>query len=87
MYNVEISSKAKRELKGLAGENYTIFERVRSAILELGSNSTPHGVKKLRGYPNYYRIRVGDYRIIYSIEHQILKIEIIRVGHRRDVYR
>jgi len=43
--------------------------------------------KKIRGKENHYRIRVGDYRIIYSPQHDTLIIRVIRIGHRRDVYR
>ena len=43
-------------------------------------------IRKIRGLENHYRIRVGDYRIVYSPQHDKLVIRVIRVGHRRDVY-
>lgn len=47
----------------------------------------PHGYKKMVGLEATYRIRVGNYRIIYNILNKELSVEIIRVGHRKDVYR
>ncbi|BBD58903.1 plasmid stabilization system [Nostoc sp. HK-01] len=47
----------------------------------------PHGVKKLKGKENAYRIRVGDYRIIYDIFDDVLLISVIEVGHRSNIYK
>jgi len=47
----------------------------------------PHGVEKMSGERNAYRIRVGDYRIIYEIHDAVLIVVVVRVGHRRAVYR
>jgi len=53
----------------------------------LTRNPRPHGVKKLSGEQNLYRIRAGDYRIIYQIRDKELVVLVLKLGHRRDVYR
>lgn len=60
--------------------------RILSAVEELSANPYPAGTKKLVGAEHSYRIRVGDYRIVYSIWTSRLTIEIVRVGNRKDVY-
>ena len=50
-------------------------------------NARPNGCKKLKGVKNSYRIRVGDYRIIYKIVDNLLVIEIVAIGHRKDIYK
>jgi mRNA interferase RelE/StbE len=60
--------------------------RILKAVEQLSTDPYPSGVRKLAGSEHTYRIRVGDYRIIYSILASALLIEIIRVEHRRDVY-
>lgn len=62
-------------------------ERVLTAIEGLEISPRPSGVKKLEGAHNLYRVRSGDYRIIYSIEDGQLVVIIIKVGNRRDVYK
>ena len=57
------------------------------SVESLAEDPLQTGSKKLVGSDSIYRIRVGDYRIIYSIEFSVLTIEIIKVGHRRQVYR
>ena len=61
--------------------------RVVAAIKELADNPYPQGVKKLSGFDRTFRIRVGDYRVLYDIYENRLVIEIIRIRHRKDVYR
>ena len=56
-------------------------------IQELRTEPSQNQSRKLRGHDNIYRIRAGTYRILYSIEHQHVTIIILKVGHRRDVYR
>jgi len=60
--------------------------RVLAAIKALAQSPRPAGVTKLRG-EDLWRIRVGDYRVVYAIEDQRLVVTIVRVGHRREVYR
>ena len=60
--------------------------RIQGAITTLASNPVPPVSKKLVGRDNY-RLRVSDYRIIYSIHENILTVKIISIGHRREIYR
>ena len=82
-YSIEWKRAAAQELKKLPRE---VVERVLKAVEQLATEPYPSGVRKLVGAEHTYRIRVGDYRIIYSVMASALIIEIIRVGHRRDVY-
>jgi mRNA interferase RelE/StbE len=59
--------------------------RAALAILELAANPQPHGVEKLKGYTHTYRVRIGDYRIVYEIVGE--DVTVITVRHRKDVYR
>ena len=61
--------------------------RVREAIDKLAHSPKPMGCEKMKGMKNGYRIRVGDYRVVYEIVDQVLIIYVIRVDHRKDVYR
>ena len=63
-----------------------ISTRIENSLLQLQENPRPAGCKKLKGR-NGYRIRVGDYRIIYEIEDFILRVIVIDVGHRKDIYK
>ena len=64
-----------------------IQERLRPPIDSLAINPRPPGVKKLKGGAGYWRIRVGDYRIIYTIQDDRLIVTVVRIGNRRDAYR
>ncbi len=52
----------------------------------LSSNPRPKGCKKLQGYDNVYRVRYSDYRIVYTVNDDVLVVEIIHIGNRKDVY-
>jgi len=82
-YRVVISETADRQLSRLERR---IQERIRDRIDALADNPRPPGVKKLKGYRDYWRIRVGDYRIIYTIQDDRLIVTVLRIGNRRDVY-
>jgi mRNA interferase RelE/StbE len=82
-YLVEIGKKAERELKSLRG---SISLRVGERLMRLGANPRPPGCKKLRGTP-FYRIRIGDYRAIYTVVDKEQKVIILSIGHRGEVYR
>lgn len=82
-YSVEWKSSALRELKKLPRD---VVPRILSAVEDLASDPYPAGTRKLAGAEHSYRIRIGDYRILYNIWDSRLVIEIIRVGNRRDVY-
>ncbi|MBE9031636.1 type II toxin-antitoxin system RelE/ParE family toxin [filamentous cyanobacterium LEGE 11480] len=64
-----------------------IAARINEAILVLEDNPRPDGVVKMKGGDHLYRIRVGDYRVIYKIDDEQLVILVVRCKHRRDVYR
>jgi mRNA interferase RelE/StbE len=82
-YSIFIKKSAARELEGLAkGDLRKVLER----IATLGENPRPAGAEKLAGV-ELWRIRQGDYRIVYSIEDDALTVWVVKVGHRREVYR
>lgn len=83
-YKVEWKNSAKKELKRLPRQ---VIAKVISAVEKLPDNHYPAGSKKLVGTEHTYRLRTGDYRIVYSIQNDRLIIEIIRVAHRKDVYK
>lgn len=82
-YSLEITSSAQRQFKKLPP---SIQEDITLKILALEKNPRPHGVKKLKVF-EYYRIRTGDYRIIYSIDDQKELVKVLDLGHRKDIYR
>lgn len=82
-YSLEFVPSARKALAKLPWE---VRKRIQAAIDRLADNPLPPGVQKLQGEPGY-RVRVGDYRIIYDVEHGRLTILVIRIGHRREVYR
>lgn len=83
-YQIEFKSSALKELERLPRQ---IIPKAIAVIKGLAENPFPQGVKKLAGFERTYRVRVGDYRIMYEIHEDRLIIEIIRVKHRKDVYR
>jgi mRNA interferase RelE/StbE len=83
-YRIEWKRSAAKELQSLPPE---VIRRILTVVERLANNQVPHGAIKLTGFEQTYRVRVGDYRIVYSIYQTILVIEIVRVAHRRDVYR
>ena len=82
-YTVSYTGSARRELRRLSRE---MQRRVQGAVEALGREPRPQGCVKLTGSP-YWRIRVGQYRVIYEIEDDRLVVVIIRVRHRREAYR
>ena len=84
MYTIEIAPATERKLKKLSAD---ILKRIIKAILKLEQDPRPLGVKKLSGEDELYRIRVGDYRIVYQIRDNELTVLVVRVAHRREVYR
>ncbi len=83
-YEVEISRTAERQLRQLPTQDQL---RIARAIVALGQEPFPRGVRKLTGYDDVYRLRVGRYRVLSSVEESRLVIIILKVGHRKDVYR
>ena len=82
-YQVVLKRSAERELDQLRGP---AFERIKRKLLGLEQNPRPVGGQNLHGQ-DAYRIRVGDYRILYVIDDAARRIDIIAIGHRRDIYR
>ena len=82
-YTVELIPAARKALRHLPPD---IQKRIILALALLRDVPRPPNVKKLRGWADRYRIRVGDYRIIYRIKDDALLVLVIRIGHRRDVY-
>ena len=83
MYSLFFSPSARRDYKKLP---HAIIKNVNSAIDALKSSPRPAGSKKLTNR-NAYRIRIGDYRIIYEIHDDTVTVLVIRIRHRREVYR
>lgn len=83
-YTVELSNRAKRDLAALSPQVQT---RIVKALRKLEANPRPAGIEKLKGEDNAYRLRVGDYRVLYEVHDKILLVLVVRVGHRREVYR
>lgn len=83
-YSIEWKSSAAGELKKL---DKAVFRKVLELVESLSANPRPVGVRKLAGAENTYRVRCGDYRIVYTIQDRKLVVEIIRVGHRSNIYK
>ena len=81
-YTVELTLSAQKQLSKLPN---IIAERIEESLLELEENPRPVGCKKLKGR-TAYRIRIGDYRAIYTINDTVLTVIVIKIGHRREVY-
>jgi mRNA interferase RelE/StbE len=82
-YRIELTRAAERDLRGLSRD---VLRRVDRKIQALSNDPRPHGAKKLEGRANTYRVRVGDYRILYEVEDTAILVLVVRVGHRREVY-
>ena len=82
-YQIIILPAAQKSLSKLPKK---LQLRIQGVITTLASNPLPPAAKKLVGRDNY-RLRVSDYRIVYSVHENILTVKIVSVGHRRDVYR
>ncbi|MEA5602247.1 type II toxin-antitoxin system RelE/ParE family toxin [Nostoc sp. UHCC 0252] len=83
-YEIKFTKGAKKMFKKLSQE---LQDRIQPKIDELSIEPRPNGVKKLQGEENTYRIRVGDYRVIYDIFDDVLLVNVIDVGHRNKVYK
>ena len=84
MYRVLLERAAEKDLARLSSE---IHDRVITAIQALATNPRPTGCRKLAGGKHDWRIRVGDYRVVYEIADEIRIVRVNRVRHRREVYR
>jgi mRNA interferase RelE/StbE len=82
-YTIQISKQAEKKIERIPNPFY---KKIKQAILSLSNNPRPHGYIKLQGREGY-RIRVGDYRIIYDIDDTSISVFVITVMNRKDVYR
>ena len=84
MHELLIERGAEKDMDRLQPD---VFQRVLETIRELKNAPRPAGSKKLAGSPGAWRVRVGDYRVIYDIDDKAKHVRILRVRHRREVYR
>ena len=83
-YSIRFTLRAQGDLCTL---DRPVQQRLRRHIDRLGENPFPPGAQKLHAEEPYYRIRVGDYRVIYQVEPHQLVVIVVKIGHRKDVYR
>ena len=81
---IEFARSATKDLRGI---DRKWIPKIVAEIAGLAEDPRPDGCKKLVGSEHTYRIRIGDYRVIYDIQDEILVVLIVRIRHRRDVYR
>jgi mRNA interferase RelE/StbE len=84
-YSLRIKASAAKEIEAI--EPLKVRRQVVHRIRRLSEDPRPPGCEKLGGQENRYRVRQGDYRIVYSVSDQILTVVVVKVSHRRDVYR
>ncbi len=84
MYRVEFARPAAKELASLS---INVRSRLIKRIESLGNNPRPHGVEALTDGGGALRVRVGAFRVIYEVHDAILLVLVLKIGHRRDVYR
>jgi len=82
-YAVEVKPAARKELEALTD---TVLARVFHKIESLSVAPRPAGCKKLKGYKDHWRIRIGDWRVVYIIDDVAKLVSVTRIAHRRDVY-
>ena len=83
-YRIEVTATAERQLKKIRREDKV---RILRAISLLAREPRPSGCKKMSGYDDIYRIRIGNYRVIYEIDGKQIIVVILKIGHRREAYR
>jgi mRNA interferase RelE/StbE len=83
-YAITFARSARRELESL---DASVIRRVIFRIDGLAKEPRPSGSRKLHGEQNLWRIRIGDYRVVYSVDDQQHIVDIVRIRHRREVYR
>jgi mRNA interferase RelE/StbE len=84
-YTVRVSRQAEKFLRALTDKR--LYLRLREAIDLLEKSPRPNSCVKLQGEAELYRVRVGDYRIVYQIQDRELVILVVQIGHRREIYR
>jgi mRNA interferase RelE/StbE len=84
MYQVRLARRAARSLASLERREQ---QRIRAALELLAENPRPPNSVAMQGEDSVYRVRVGDYRIVYEVLDSVLLVHVVRIGHRREVYR
>lgn len=83
-YEIEVSRTAEKRLRKLPRPHQA---RVARRMLALADDPVPPGARKLTGYEDVYRIRVGRYRVLYSVSGRRLVVIVLKIGHRKDIFR
>jgi mRNA interferase RelE/StbE len=83
-YRLEVVRRAQKQLARIQPQDR---ERIIGEIDALAEDPKPHGSTKLQGYTDTWRIRVGDYRVIYELDESARELIVVRVAHRREAYR
>jgi mRNA interferase RelE/StbE len=83
-YEVRFTPSAFRDLSRLSS---SLQQRIDKRLVALTEDPRPRGCKKLAGKAEHYRIRVGDYRVIYEVQDKVLLVLVLKMGHRRRVHR
>ena len=84
-YSLSIKPSAAKELQSISDK--VTLTRLIEKVKSLATQPRPSGSEKLAGRPNLYRVRQGNYRVIYSVDDEARVVDVVKVGHRRDVYR
>ena len=84
-YKILVKPSANKEIDAVGQKKNR--QRIVLRIQSLGENPRPLGCEKLAGHLDRYRVREGNYRILYSIDDEKLLVDVVKVGHRKDVYR
>ena len=84
MYAIQYRPAAIRDMKKLEKKDMV---KIQLHIERLANNPYPHGSLKMSGEDQLWRIRVGDYRVVYRVHEDVLVVLVVAIGHRREVYR
>ena len=82
-YRIELARRAERQLRAFPRE---VQARIGRSIDALSRQPIPPTAKKLSGHHDLYRVRAGDYRIVYTVQHEALIVLVVAIGHRREIY-
>lgn len=83
-YRVEFTRAAIKQLDALP---HNVQNRIQAKLATLATNPRPSGVVKMQGETDIYRLRIGDYRALYTTQDDVLIVLVLKIGHRREVYR
>ncbi len=83
-YRIEIAQSAEKQLRKIPGPDR---KRLARTMLRLADEPFPRGTRKLSGYDDVYRVRAGRYRILYSVSNARLIVLVLKIGHRKGIFR